>query len=96
MSFIKKEGNESSLWDWVILIALIVGGGSFWLYYRHQKNSTLEGFSRADSLFHAGEYKKSFDVYDVLRNSDYIEPAHDSILSKRLDTLYQILEETPQ
>ena len=96
MSFIKKEGKESSLWDWVILIALVVGGTSFWLYYRYQKSSTLEGFQKADSLFEAGAYREAMDVYDKVRYSDYLEPGHDSILSERLDTLYQILEETPQ
>ena len=94
MSFIKKEDSESSsLWDWVILIGLVVAGGGFWFYYQHQKTSTLEGFKKADSLFVAGEYQKSLDVYDVLKYSDYLETAHDSLLSERLDSLYQILEE---
>jgi len=93
MSFIKKEGNESSLWDWIILIGIVLGGGSFWLYYQYQKSSTLDGFSKADSLFKAGEYQKSLDVYDILRYSDYLETAHDSILTERLDTLYQLLED---
>jgi len=93
MSFIKKEGSESSsLWDWVILITLVVGALSFWLYYRHQKNSTLEGFHQADSLFQAQEYQQALDVYNTVRYSDYLEPVHDSILSERLDTLFQILD----
>ena len=52
MSFIKKEDSESSsLWDWGILIGLVVAGGGFWFYYQHQKTSTLEGFKKADSLY---------------------------------------------
>lgn len=93
MSFIKKEGKESSFWDWVILGLILVGGTSFWMYYRHQKNSTLDGFEIADSLFNVGEYQKALDVYDKVRYSDYLEPVHDSILTERLDTLYQLLEE---
>jgi len=93
MSFIKKEESESSsMWDWIILAAIVVGGGSFWFYYNYQKNATLNGFLEADSLFHAGQYEQSLEIYNNLRSSDYLESGHDSLLTDRLDTLYELLD----
>ncbi len=93
MSFIKKEGKESSIWDWVLLVVIVVGGAGFWFYYSSQKKSTINGFDIADSLFQSGQYKQSLEKYNELRYSDYLEPHHDSILSMRLDTLQIILED---
>lgn len=93
MSFIQDEKERSSsMWDWIILALLVVGGAVFWWYYSSTKASTQEGFIHADSLFQAGAYRRAFNLYEELKNSDYLEPAHDSILFERLDTLRTILE----
>lgn len=93
MSFIKKKNEKSSsLWDWVFLAVIVVGGLSFWWYYKNQKDKTFSGFTIADSLFQSGSYDSALKKYEELRNSDYLEPTHDSILSERLDTLYTLLD----
>ncbi|MBF0431277.1 MAG: hypothetical protein HQK83_08370 [Fibrobacteria bacterium] len=91
MSFLKDKEKDSGIWDYVIFAAIILGALGFWLYYRGEKNSTIEGFDIADSLFNAGEYQQSLDKYNELKLSDYLEPSHDSVLSDRFDTLYTLL-----
>ena len=97
MGFIKDENEkESSVWDWVILAAIVIIGLGFWWYYSGTKNNTMHGFEAADSLFVHGEYRQAYDMYKQLQAADYLEPAHDSVLFERLDTLYTILGIQPE
>ena len=58
-----------------------------------QKSATLAGFKVADSLYLAKDYKNALAEYEKLKLSDYLEPAHDSLLFERLDILYSHMEE---
>ena len=96
MSFIKDEEKEkSSLWDWILLAVLVLGGLGFWWYYTGTKDDTLSGFETADSLFTTGQYEAALAKYKELQTSDYLEPKHDSLLYERIDTLYTLLGKSP-
>ena len=50
MSFIKKKKDEgTSIWDWIFLAAIILGGAGFWWYYKSQQTSTIAGFAQRGS-----------------------------------------------
>ncbi len=87
----EEKKKKSSFWDFFVLFLILVVVLSFWGYYHFTKKQTLVGFEKANTLFVEKQYQKSLDVYEDLKGADYLEPIHDSILSKRLDTLYDIL-----
>ena len=94
MSFIKKKDDKgSSIWDWIFLGGLVIGGLSLWRYLTTQKGKTNTGFDRADSLYKAGDFKGAREIYEELRDADYLSPAHDSILYERVEILDSIFDE---
>lgn len=96
MSFIKdpEEEKSSSLWDYVILAVLLLGGVGFWFYYKSSKTHTMKGFEKANELFMSKKWPEALKAYEELKSSDYLEPIHDSILFFRLDTLQEIMEDS--
>jgi len=93
MSFIKdKDKENSSLWDWIILAVILVGGIGFWQYISFQSNRTTNDLRKADSLFNAGKYQEARKAYDNLGDHDYLSDQHDSIIYERLEDLDSLLE----
>jgi hypothetical protein len=94
MSFLEKEDEkQSSFWDWVIGIALVLAIGGFTVYYQYQKRSSTARSAQADSLFTAGKFREAAKVYEELKNAQYLTPKHDSIIYARLDTIETAREE---
>ncbi len=88
MSFLEKEEpKQSSFWDWVVGIGLIVVVGGFTVYYQYQKKSSLSRFQQADVLFKARNLKEAGKMYEELKSAQYLTTADDSTIYARLDTV---------
>ncbi|HLP40679.1 MAG TPA: hypothetical protein VK465_04160 [Fibrobacteria bacterium] len=83
----KEEEKQSSFWDWVVGIGLVVLIGGFTVYYQYQKRSSISRGKQADSLFVAGKYSEAAKVYEELKNAQYLTTKDDSIIYARLDTI---------
>ncbi len=94
MSFLDKDGEESqsSFWDWVVGIGLIVIIGGFTAYYQFQKKSSLHSFSTADSLFTKGEFLPAKQHYEKLKTAQYLTSKNDSLIYARLDSIENMQE----
>jgi hypothetical protein len=94
MAFLEKEeAPPSAFWDWVIGIGLVVLIGGFTLFYQYQKRSSGQGFNQADSLFHAGQFKRAATAYEELKNAQYLSTHHDSLIYSRLDSIEALKEQ---
>ena len=83
----KEEPKQSSFWDWVVGIGLIVVVGGFTVYYQYQKKSSLSRFQQADVLFKARNFKEAGKMYEELKSAQYLTTADDSTIYARLDTV---------
>ncbi len=93
MSFLdKEEPKQSSVWDWIIGIGLILLIGAFTLYYQYEKKESGSRFEEANALFEAGRFKDAAGVYEELKSAQYLTPNDDSVIYQRLDSI-QSLEE---
>jgi pentatricopeptide repeat protein len=94
MSFIKKDKDKgSSIWDWIILGGLIIGGLGLWLYLSTAGKKTSMGLMKADSLFKAGEYEKARTLYEELGNADVYTDSQDIIIYDRINAIDSILDD---
>ena len=93
MSFLEKEEpKQSTFWDWVVGIGLIVVVGGFTVYYQYQKKSSLSRFQQADVLFKARNLKEAGKMYEELKSAQYLTTADDSTIYARLDTVESVRE----
>jgi hypothetical protein len=94
MSFLEKEDEKpSALWDWVIGIGLIVLVAGFTVFYQYQKRYSRESFSQADSLFQSGKFREAANLYQELKNAQYLTTTHDSLIYARLDSVESMEEQ---
>jgi hypothetical protein len=94
MSFLEKEEpSQSSFWDWVVGIGLVIVIGGFTVYYQYQKRSSLSRFKQADVYFQARNFKDAVKMYEELKSAQYLTTKNDSIIYARLDTVENIREQ---
>ncbi len=95
MSFLEKEdgGKQSSFWDWVIGIGLVVLIGAFTGFYQYQKRASLGRFQEADALYKAGKFREAGDLYEALKSAQYLTTKNDSTIYARLDTVESVQEQ---
>jgi predicted negative regulator of RcsB-dependent stress response len=97
MSFLEKEETkQSTFWDWVVGIGLIVVVGGFTVYYQYQKRSSLSRFQQAEALYKAGNIKDAGKMYEELKSAQYLTTADDSTIYARLDTVETAREQLTQ
>ncbi len=89
MSFLEKEdeGKQSSVWDWVVGIGLVVVIGGFTVFYQYQKRSSHSRFEQADALYKAGNLKDAGKMYEELKSAQYLTTHDDSTIYARMDTI---------
>lgn len=89
MSFLEKEdeGKQSSVWDWVVGIGLVVVIGGFTVFYQYQKRSSLSRFQQADALYKAGNIKDAGKMYEELKSAQYLTTHDDSTIYARMDSI---------
>ncbi len=93
MSFLEKEETkQSTFWDWVVGIGLIVVIGGFTVYYQYQKKSSLTRFKQADEFYQAHNIKEAGKLYEELKSAQYLTTANDSTIYARLDTVETLRE----
>ncbi len=89
MSFLEKEdeGKQSSFWDWVVGIGLVVVIGGFTVYYQYQKRSSKTRFDLADATYKSGHFKDAAKIYEELKSAQYLTTHDDSTIYVRMDSI---------
>ena len=95
MSFLEKEAGEkqSSFWDWVVGIGVVVLIAGFTVFYQYQKRASTSRFQEADGLYSAGKYKEAGQLYEALKSAQYLTTKDDSTIYARLDTIETFQEQ---